>query len=47
MTVAPALAHVDSSTSDGSALLGDCSQGYGPRWTQPRIVLNTPVGLAS
>ncbi len=47
ITVAPAFAQVDSSTSDGIAVLADWSHGYGPRPIQPRIVLNTPSELAS
>ena len=47
MIVAPALAQVDSSTSEGSAVSGDCSQGCGAMPTQPRIVLKTPSGPPS
>ena len=47
ITVAPAFAHVDSSTSDGIAHCCDCSHGYGPRWIQPSTVLNAPAELAS
>ena len=47
ITVAPALAHVACRTSDGMAHAVSWIHGYGPRPTQPSIVLNTPVGLAS
>ena len=47
ITVPPAFAQVDSSTSDGIAWLCDWIQGCGPIPTQPRIVLKTPLGPAS
>ena len=39
-------AQVASITSEGMAVAWDCSQGCGGMPTQPRIVLNTPSGLA-
>ena len=47
MTVPPAAAHVASSTSAGIAVDADSSHGTGPRPTQPRMVLKTPVSSAS
>ena len=47
MTVPPAAAQVASSTSDGIAVAALWSHGWGGMPNQPRIVLNTPVGLAS
>ena len=34
-------------TIDGIAVAASCSHGSGPSPTQPRIVLNTPLGDAS
>ncbi|CPU65829.1 Uncharacterised protein [Mycobacteroides abscessus] len=45
MIVPPAPVHVAASTSEGIAVEASWSHGYGPSPTQPRIVLNTPVGL--
>ena len=47
ITVPPAAAHVASITIDGMALAAFWSHGSGPSPIQPRIVLKTPVGLAS
>ena len=47
MIVPPALAQVDSSTSDGIAWVVDWIHGCGPIPTQPRIVLKTPPGPPS
>ena len=47
ITVAPAADHVASRTIDGIAHVWSWNHGYGPSPTQPRIVLNVPVGLAS